>query len=652
MDNEADKSPNKHYSHNVNNLNDANSIASPSLLYVNEGNSNNSNIYCNINVLNINSFGKRKISSQHTYTKYCSNDKNICSDELLQSEHQVIKTMIKPEIICKLFENILCHDGSKWLFTSSFLMFTQSVTMCQEIFKGSRRNILLEKFSQFSRVKIENISLPIFQYCFKQLNFNCYPITQNLMFKSMANVYIISGVINMYLIRRSINKIQVRILHKDCMQWLDKNDTKHSTIVYIPSAGVFLHPMIYYEWDNSIIHQPIDHSYLKIDVKMKMVGTNGWLKSFDYIYEIYRTVNTSEIVTGEIGRRTEICIPPNFWNPLVFVKKVKVKQSQLYARHERLIEFGRRWAHYSDTERRTVYSALVQLDTTNKKQCKCIVPYLLYKNMEYKNTVKYIDTGSMETGEMVVLKLFNNNNQGDKSSPSSSIVKITKINLKEHSMLKERLAQAMITLNKKLTCRHTIRKHDGQLGHMLALGEQSKRYDKEYPIDIYKNTALLMQNGLLPLLVKEYTKMFETVLPFETSIIKMYSKCYNEALPDEMGGSKGITKTMNVSRNLCNPAHFDACDLGISISLWTELHEGNATNWQFILPSCYCKEQGSEFDGIVVGLSHGAIISWDGKIRHCSTVGELTNNNEVFGWQVTNNYCHLESFLKNRNTLK
>ena len=42
------------------------------------------------------------------------------------------------------------------------------------------------------------------------------------------------------------------------------------------------------------------------------------------------------------------------------------------------------------------------------------------------------------------------------------------------------------------------------------------------------------------------------------------------------------------------------------------------------------------------------MVSWDGKIKHCSSVGEMSDNNEVYGWQVTNNIVHLQNFLKKR----
>ena len=55
-----------------------------------------------------------------------------------------------------------------------------------------------------------------------------------------------------------------------------------------------------------------------------------------------------------------------------------------------------------------------------------------------------------------------------------------------------------------------------------------------------------------------------------------------------------------------------------------------------------------KFEGIVISLSDGVIISWDSKIKHCSSVGEVSDNNEVYEWQVTNNIVHLQNFLKKR----
>ena len=99
---------------------------------------------------------------------------------------------------------------------------------------------------------------------------------------------------------------------------------------------------------------------------------------------------------------------------------------------------------------------------------------------------------------------------------------------------------------------------------------------------------------------------------------------------------------------MINPPHADVCDLVISVSLWTELKSNNAKNKEFLLPSCVSTNPNDKFEGIVISLSDGVIISWDGKIKHCSSVGEVFDNNEVYEWQVTNNIVHLQNFLKKR----
>ena len=82
------------------------------------------------------------------------------------------------------------------------------------------------------------------------------------------------------------------------------------------------------------------------------------------------------------------------------------------------------------------------------------------------------------------------------------------------------------------------------------------------------------------------------------------------------------------SRDLINTAHYDVDDTCVSLATWTEKRIGMANNWYFIMPNITI--DGTK--GIVVKLRHGTTIRWDGRsIFHCSTVGSLGYNNNVYG---------------------
>ena len=84
-----------------------------------------------------------------------------------------------------------------------------------------------------------------------------------------------------------------------------------------------------------------------------------------------------------------------------------------------------------------------------------------------------------------------------------------------------------------------------------------------------------------------------------------------------------------VSKDLINACHYDTFDKSMSIALWVEEIIGDSKGWKFIMPNVTTDGE----RGTVIPLTHGRIITWDGtKIFHCSTVGEQSEENHVYGF--------------------
>jgi hypothetical protein len=101
-----------------------------------------------------------------------------------------------------------------------------------------------------------------------------------------------------------------------------------------------------------------------------------------------------------------------------------------------------------------------------------------------------------------------------------------------------------------------------------------------------------------------------------------------------VGGTRGVSKTIDISKNLGNASHYDMGDASSGVSIWTQLDPSCAvSNWYFILPNMVgTKEDGSVYEGIAIEINHGTMISWDGKlIRHCTAIPRLEPTDAVFG---------------------
>ena len=96
-------------------------------------------------------------------------------------------------------------------------------------------------------------------------------------------------------------------------------------------------------------------------------------------------------------------------------------------------------------------------------------------------------------------------------------------------------------------------------------------------------------------------------------------------------GGDGSLHTFSISKDLGNASHVDSADESVGISTWVEEKPGQATNWYFILPNTTLLDNPSR--AVVIRLSHGLSIMWDGRvIHHCTSV---TNTgivkNHVYG---------------------
>jgi hypothetical protein len=94
-----------------------------------------------------------------------------------------------------------------------------------------------------------------------------------------------------------------------------------------------------------------------------------------------------------------------------------------------------------------------------------------------------------------------------------------------------------------------------------------------------------------------------------------------------------VTHSMDLSVNLSNSSHYDVNDASQGFSIWTEERPGTTRSWYFVLPNMNgtFPDSEREYYGIAIKLTHGVLISWDGRlIRHCTSVMSRHGGN-VFG---------------------
>ena len=99
---------------------------------------------------------------------------------------------------------------------------------------------------------------------------------------------------------------------------------------------------------------------------------------------------------------------------------------------------------------------------------------------------------------------------------------------------------------------------------------------------------------------------------------------------DPSVGGDGSLHTFSISCDLGNASHVDSGDESVGISTWVEEKPGMAKKWFFILPNTCLR--GDPTKAIVIKLSHGLSIAWDGRVlHHCTSVTNTGIQNHVYG---------------------
>ena len=617
----------------------------------------------NLNVINITGGENTiKLSSDNKYELNISGGKNNITffpehkhDEITLKEKSSEKyNLIKQSInnfcpkkiiyITNLIQSLFPNEFEKTQFGKYFQSLQYSSIKNPNFFPNCNSCSELKKFISYKNYYIEDIPLPVLQYCVSKIGMTLQP-SNNI---TAENIYFITGKLNKINIANIIKNNYINKNNNISMQLLNDYEHNNTFIIYIPGADVFFSYIFYFENKNIMYFQPLDNYLLKMNNNNNNLKMEGWFSHINNIYELKFTNKFKNIIYYKYKHAStfEIYFTPNYWNECVFnrnnIKGIKEKKKN---ENNILEQAAVNWEFLSEEEKKEKYKELAEKSLTNRSNGKKIVPCLVYKNYTIKNPVQYIDTNKLNYNKQIILNILtcdpNNENHIFEST-----VKIIRVDLMEkYKTLGNLLEEGMKFIRNQKIMGPYIRKNDGQLGKMYAFGELASMIDGK-KIRNYRLTTEFNKNNLLSNIMVEYNKMLQEILPFESSVIRSYHKCFDENLPSCMGGDNGITKTMNVSMNLNNPPHYDLADLGTSVSIWTKEKMEETQNWNFILPSIMSINKDENYKGLAIGLSHGAMILWNAKIRHCSSIDKLGKNNNVYGWQVTNNLKSLQSYVK------
>lgn len=181
----------------------------------------------------------------------------------------------------------------------------------------------------------------------------------------------------------------------------------------------------------------------------------------------------------------------------------------------------------------------------------------------------------------------------------------------------------------------SVRLNRGDSGRMWAMGVKNRG-------KMTMNTKLYKGTDHVLLRDKKIEEVFSPFLPFMNYYMSEFfgnafprefeqvSTGNNDMKVDEHTGGDGSLHTFMISRDLGNASHVDRNDKSISICTWVEERPGRAENWFLVFQNTSLCDHPSK--AIVIKLSHGLTVSWDGRVlHHCTSLTNVGRNNHVYG---------------------
>ena len=172
----------------------------------------------------------------------------------------------------------------------------------------------------------------------------------------------------------------------------------------------------------------------------------------------------------------------------------------------------------------------------------------------------------------------------------------------------------------------------GDLGKMHPIGS---RIDTSGNKVRYRTSSDASSVRLLSKAVVAASKLASVTIP---GVLRVAQDLENDASMTALAGMDGdgdtccVTHTMDLSVNLSNSSHYDVNDACQGFTIWTEEKPGTTGGWYFVLPNMVgtFPDSNREYNGIAIKLTHGVLVSWDGRlIRHGTSV--MNRQGNVFG---------------------
>lgn len=304
------------------------------------------------------------------------------------------------------------------------------------------------------------------------------------------------------------------------------------------------------------------------------------------------------------------------------------------------------FASMSMTDRRQIWLKCLLDSGTLRSRCKQFAPGLLYDTVSHPpdmNRILVIDSSTLLGGDEYNLRIVSHLKSMGNIQDQSTI-RIRRMQVDDHPCFFAAAAKLQAFMSRRSTsgnARNTEPAH----GRFLSFGDHVHLG----ALQDFALTAKVPNENYLPNFMQQFRNVLTKEFPFEAACMVAQWQSANLVPKSNMGGSASPALSLNSSVNLGNAPHFDKLDVGVNASVWTEDRPGAAIGWHFVLPNLLVRHNEVTYHGVMVRLSHGTAITWDGTlIRHCTSKTICGAKNNVYGFNVASNISTLKAHTEEK----
>jgi len=402
------------------------------------------------------------------------------------------------------------------------------------------------------------------------------------------------------------------------------------------------------------VFQMLSSNSLRILKSSGHPDTEGQLWKFTDVYRIdiqgYNVPipTNSVFLTGVHVSDSNICIPPDI---MVGCKRRSFKDTPTKAE---LYVCLKKW----------FVSNLVKSKSNRAGKKRYVAGSFIAFPEKFVENPLVIDSQFIENNQQVVMQIRDHSELPVIGCQSS--IRVQRVSGLEYSSVKQfalHLGQKVCSLKGKNSVRDKPTSSSKCSRFGLPLGFDGPMHALGMHVDLFNHNRLdPVHYGGTQGMVSEINDFAKSILPllkkrfhWEYKVMQQGLHSFDEVSPSYLGGSDGISLSINVSHNFANSSHYDSLDYGPSIVLWVmdEVASKNCDQYLVFNNVVQTVENKEGKRGLMVKISDGMIMSFQGSLlRHGTTIrcdavtGSLCPSGDIFGIHFGLNMPNLTSFRR------